>query len=68
MTKPEPVQPPQQSSESAHEPPIMVAIPLAPLPNYSLSTVCPACEAETVRRACKVRCERCGFMWDCSEL
>ncbi len=39
-----------------------------PLPNYSLSTVCPRCGAPTVRRACKVRCERCGFMWDCSEL
>ncbi|MBI5666372.1 MAG: transposase [Chloroflexi bacterium] len=39
-----------------------------PLPNYTLSTVCPACNAPTVRRACKVRCDRCGFMWDCSEL
>ncbi|TVR23517.1 MAG: transposase [Anaerolineaceae bacterium] len=39
-----------------------------PIPNYTLSTVCPNCEAPTVRRACKVRCERCGFMWDCSEL
>ncbi|MEZ4671188.1 MAG: hypothetical protein R3E39_25055 [Anaerolineae bacterium] len=43
-------------------------VPLPPLPNYSLSTVCPACNAPTIRRACKVRCERCGFMWDCSEL
>jgi transposase len=42
--------------------------PLPPLPNYSLSSVCPACNAPTVRRACKVRCERCGFTWDCSEL
>jgi hypothetical protein len=41
---------------------------LPPLPNYTLSTVCPACGAPTVRRACKVRCDRCGFMWDCSEL
>lgn len=41
---------------------------LLPLPNYSLSTVCPACNAPTIRRACKVRCERCGFVWDCSEL
>jgi hypothetical protein len=41
---------------------------MIPLPNYTLSTVCPACNAPTVRRACKVRCERCGFMWDCSEL
>lgn len=39
-----------------------------PLPNYTLSTVCPSCDAPTVRRACKVRCDRCGFMWDCSEL
>ncbi len=38
------------------------------LPNYTLSTVCPACGAPMVRRACKVRCDRCGFMWDCSEL
>jgi len=44
--------------------------PLQPgsLPNYSLSTVCPRCHAPTVRRACKVRCDQCGFMWDCSEL
>lgn len=39
-----------------------------PLPNYTLSTACPACGMNTIRRACKVRCERCGFMWDCSEL
>lgn len=39
-----------------------------PLPNYSLSSVCPQCAHPTVRRACKVRCDRCGFMWDCSEL
>jgi hypothetical protein len=45
-----------------------VMMPPLPLPNYSLSTVCPACNAPTIRRACKVRCERCGFMWDCSEL
>ncbi|MBZ0284810.1 MAG: hypothetical protein K8L97_29000 [Anaerolineae bacterium] len=45
-------------------PPIVIP----PLPNYTLSTVCPACNAPTVRRACKVRCERCGFVWDCSEL
>ncbi|MCA0455264.1 MAG: hypothetical protein LCI00_14910 [Chloroflexi bacterium] len=44
-----------------------VAVP-PPLPNYTLSTVCPACNAPTIRRACKVRCQRCGFMWDCSEL
>jgi hypothetical protein len=39
-----------------------------PVPNYSLSTVCPACDAPTYRLACKVRCSRCGFHWDCSEL
>ncbi|HVU10119.1 MAG TPA: hypothetical protein VHD90_02530 [Phototrophicaceae bacterium] len=42
--------------------------PILPLTNYTLSTVCPACGAETIRRACKVRCPRCGFLWDCSEL
>ncbi len=42
--------------------------PPAPLPNYSLSSVCPACASETYRLACKVRCPNCGFMWDCSEL
>ncbi len=41
---------------------------LLPLPNYTLSSVCPACGQETFRLACKVRCARCGFMWDCSEL
>jgi hypothetical protein len=41
---------------------------LPPLPNYTLSSVCPACGAPTVRRACKVRCERCSFVWDCGEL
>jgi hypothetical protein len=42
--------------------------PLLPLPNYTLSTVCPACDAEMFRLACKVRCKRCGFIWDCSEV
>lgn len=42
--------------------------PLRPLTNYSLSSVCPACGAPTFRHACKVRCPRCGFAWDCSEL
>jgi uncharacterized Zn finger protein (UPF0148 family) len=42
--------------------------PLRPLTNYTLSTVCPACGAPTFRHACKVRCPRCGFAWDCSEL
>ena len=42
--------------------------PIRPLTNYTLSTVCPSCGAPTFRHACKVRCARCGFMWDCSEL
>lgn len=42
--------------------------PPNPLPNYSLSSVCPACSSKTFRLACKVRCPQCGFMWDCSEL
>ena len=42
--------------------------PTPPLPNYSLSAVCPACGGATQKLACKVRCPRCGFMWDCSEL
>jgi len=60
----------QPPSEALNDrPPLRVTLaPLPPLTNYTLSTVCPACEAPTVRRACKVRCERCGFMWDCSEL
>jgi hypothetical protein len=55
------------SSEPQAQPTIMDRSFL-PLPNYSLSTTCPACGHATSRRACKVRCERCGFMWDCSEL
>ncbi|MCB9451102.1 MAG: transposase [Anaerolineaceae bacterium] len=39
-----------------------------PLPNYTLSSVCPRCNAPVTRRACKVLCPACGFMWDCSEL
>jgi hypothetical protein len=50
----------------AELPPDTAFVP--PLPNYTLAAVCPACDAPTVRRACKVRCERCGFMWDCGEL
>ena len=42
--------------------------PPKPLPNYSLSSVCPACGRPTYKLACKVRCPKCGFMWDCSEL
>lgn len=49
-------------------PPLTVQQVIPPLPNYTLSSVCPACTAPTIRRACKVRCERCGFVWDCSEL
>jgi predicted RNA-binding Zn-ribbon protein involved in translation (DUF1610 family) len=41
---------------------------LIPITNYSLSTVCPACGTDTYRHACKVRCPKCGFAWDCSEL
>ncbi|MDZ4669543.1 MAG: hypothetical protein SH821_01620 [Phototrophicales bacterium] len=55
----------QKSPQIIQHPPKM---PIPPLPNYTLSSVCPNCTAPTVRRACKVRCERCGFMWDCSEL
>jgi hypothetical protein len=50
------------------EPPVIDERPPLPLPNYTLSTVCPACGADTFKLACKVRCGRCGFMWDCSEL
>jgi len=39
-----------------------------PLTNYTLSSVCPACGTDTYKLACKVRCPKCGFMWDCSEL
>ncbi|MDX1993223.1 MAG: hypothetical protein SF029_12595 [bacterium] len=50
--------------EGLRHPPVT----LAPLPNYTLSRVCPACDAPTFRLACKVRCARCGFVWDCSEV
>ena len=53
---------------STERPLLRPAPPPGPLLNYTLSTVCPACNAPTVRRACKVRCERCGFVWDCSEV
>ncbi len=59
--------PPQPSSTESAIPPVPLERML-PLPNYTLSSVCPACTAPTIRRACKVRCERCGFVWDCSEL
>lgn len=56
---------PRSSPERPHD---TVRRVEGPLPNYSLSTVCPACNAPTIRHACKVRCQNCGFMWDCSEL
>ncbi len=67
MNTPHPHPPPSDDSQTEpdhHSPPDL----RAPLPNYTLSAVCPACGAPMVRRACKVRCDRCGFMWDCSEL
>jgi hypothetical protein len=54
--------------ESPPTPPNRQELPRQPLLNYTLSTVCPACQTPTYRAACKVRCPRCGFMWDCSEL
>jgi len=57
--------PTETASDSA---PPVAERPLIPISNYTLASVCPACNAPTIRRACKVRCERCGFMWDCSEL
>jgi hypothetical protein len=68
------MQPPARSAEQDKKQekpkaaPVLTRASLLPLTNYSLSTVCPACNAPVIRRACKVRCERCGFMWDCSEL
>lgn len=59
--------PANQVDKSAQLQPIRDLIP-PPIPNYTLSTVCPACTAPTHKLACKVRCSRCGFMWDCSEL
>ncbi len=57
-----------QSSPPPAEPLVIDERPPLPLTNYTLSTVCPACGAGTYKLACKVRCGRCGFMWDCSEL
>ncbi|NWF70066.1 MAG: hypothetical protein HXY40_13350 [Chloroflexi bacterium] len=54
----------QRSVQQDHN----AALQLPPLPNYTLSEVCPACSAPTFRLACKVRCGRCGFVWDCSEV
>jgi hypothetical protein len=47
---------------------LVIQPPIRPLTNYTLSTVCPSCGSPTFRHACKVRCSRCGFLWDCSEL
>lgn len=59
----------KSSANTAHGAKRVVRLqPIRPLPNYTLSTVCPSCGAPTFRHACKVRCARCGFMWDCSEL
>ncbi|MBW4439583.1 MAG: hypothetical protein KME04_20775 [Pleurocapsa minor GSE-CHR-MK-17-07R] len=60
-------QPDAKPAQPTPEKPV-VEITLPPIPNYSLSSECPACGFPTVRRVCKVRCDRCGFMWDCSEL
>lgn len=61
MEKPQPTPQPDPKQKPAKR-----IIP--PLSNYTLSSVCPACQAETYKQACKVKCPRCGFMWDCSEL
>ncbi len=61
-------QPPSPPAEAEVAPLMISERPLIPLPNYTLASVCPACNFPTIRRACKVRCERCGFVWDCSEL
>ncbi|MCY4464571.1 MAG: hypothetical protein OXE46_03445 [Chloroflexi bacterium] len=39
-----------------------------PTSNFTLSSVCPACNSQVVRLRCKVLCQKCGFVWDCSEL
>ncbi len=67
---------PDDTKPPAAPPPASLPVPRTPyrmlregpLLNYTLATVCPQCGAPTVRRACKVRCDRCGFMWDCGEL
>jgi hypothetical protein len=65
MSAPErPALPPDDEPPPQRQP----AAPTGPLLNYTLATVCPACNAPTFRLACKVRCGRCGFVWDCSEL
>ena len=59
---------PEQPDDSEALPARLTPPPTGPLLNYTLATVCPACNAPTFRLACKVRCGRCGFVWDCSEL
>ncbi|MEP7291886.1 MAG: hypothetical protein ABI835_08880 [Chloroflexota bacterium] len=62
-------EPDKQQNDAAENKHIIIhEAPMRPLPNYSLSTECPACGTPTFRHACKVRCPRCGFAWDCSEL
>ena len=56
------------AEQPAPQPNFVQPPPAGPLMNYTLSTVCPACGADTFKLACKVRCGRCGFVWDCSEL
>lgn len=63
-----PAHKPQSARESSLRHGLRTDAVIPPVSNYTLSTVCPACVAPTYRRACKVRCARCGFMWDCSEL
>jgi hypothetical protein len=58
----------QDEAAERNKPDITSDKVMPPIPNYTLSTVCPACGAPTFRRACKVCCDRCGFAWDCSEL
>ena len=59
---------PQLKGKQQHAQRSYVDRPQVPLTNYSLSTVCPACDSKTYKLACKVRCPKCGFVWDCSEL
>lgn len=60
--------PDKSASDKPTQSQIIYKKPLKPLTNYTLSTVCPACGTDTYKLACKVRCPKCGFMWDCSEL
>lgn len=65
MTDTKPTQRPANDTDDEQQRPRQL---IPPITNYTLSTVCPACGEDTRRIACKVRCLRCGFMWDCSEL